>query len=124
MEFEEISVAQMPEDMKFSTEDIDLAMTLTKWVDAKDKDAPHNIGLTLLGVITGYLKGRKDGKHSRFYNKYEFCKDINCHLLEDKCLVKQIDTEMFDHGCPHSAKTFHKWLKENGFFILKPKSTK
>ena len=53
------------------------------------------------------------------YEKYEFCKDINCHLLVDHCLVKQIDADMFHHGCPHSAKSFHKWLELNGFQIVK-----
>ena len=45
------------------------------------------------------------------YEKYEFCKSVNCSgLHNNKCCV---------HGCCHTAKHFHKWLQENNFKIIK-----
>ena len=45
------------------------------------------------------------------YEKYEFCKSVNCYgLHNNKCCV---------HGCCHTAKHFHKWLQENNFKIIK-----
>ena len=45
------------------------------------------------------------------YEKYEFCKSVNCTgLHNNKCCV---------HGCCHNAKHFHKWLQENNFKIIK-----
>ena len=44
------------------------------------------------------------------YEKYEFCKSVNCSGLYNKCCV---------HGCYHTAKHFHKWLQKNNFKIIK-----
>ena len=44
------------------------------------------------------------------YEKYEFCKSVNCSGLYNKCCV---------HGCYHTAKRFHNWLQENNFKIIK-----
>jgi len=49
----------------------------------------------------------------REYKKYEFCKAVDCSGLSyehDKCIL--------DYDCFKSAKTFHKWLNENGFKIV------
>ncbi len=45
------------------------------------------------------------------YKKYEFCVDVNCDLLMFSCHAGD--------ACPFSAKKFHKWLKDNGFKIVK-----
>ena len=44
------------------------------------------------------------------YENYEFCKDVNCSGLYNKCCV---------YGCYHTAKGFHNWLQENNFKIIK-----
>lgn len=48
------------------------------------------------------------------YKKYEFCKDIDCYYYEpSEC------TTLHPFMCPYSAKQFHKWLKEQGYIIVK-----
>jgi len=49
------------------------------------------------------------------YQKYEFCKAINCCSFKNKC---------FNINCIRTAKEFHKWLVANGFKIVKQTSTK
>ena len=48
----------------------------------------------------------------REYEKYEYCKDIDCPCIEytEQCCIS---------GCAYTAKHFHKWLKENNFKIVK-----
>ena len=48
----------------------------------------------------------------REYEKYEYCKDIDCPCIEytKECCIS---------GCDYTAKDFHEWLKENNFKIVK-----
>lgn len=49
------------------------------------------------------------------YQKYEFCKYMKCEALtegKDFCWVDE-------NNCKFTAKTFHKWLKKEGFIIFK-----
>jgi len=55
----------------------------------------------------------------RKYKKYEFCKDIGCPvLLGDYKTDQYCDCGKIDE-CFWTAKEFHKWLKANGFKIIK-----
>lgn len=52
--------------------------------------------------------------NKREYQKYEFCKAVNCAGLENgKCNVP------LDGSCIHTAKELHHWLNKNGFQIVK-----
>jgi len=52
----------------------------------------------------------------REYQKYEFCKAVKCpDLMKGRCILGK-DYPSF---CVYSAKSFHKWLEENGFKIIK-----
>ena len=44
------------------------------------------------------------------YQKYEFCKAMNCVYLKEKC-------SQTNGGCHYTAKQFHKWLKKHDFTI-------
>ena len=47
------------------------------------------------------------------YKKYEFCKAVGCLALEkEKCQRSKFE-------CAYTAKQFHKWLKTNGFIIIR-----
>jgi len=54
----------------------------------------------------------------RRYEKYEFCKSVNCYwLIDNKCKGGELVG-----GCAKSAKEFHKWLSHNMFVIQKPEN--
>lgn len=57
------------------------------------------------GRIAGHIR-KQD------YEKYEFCKAINCPLIEyfGKCCIA---------GCLYTAKDFHQWLQDSGYKIVK-----
>jgi len=65
----------------------------------------------------GYKAGAEmaDEKASvkkREYQKYEFCKAMNCSWFQyGTCTIKP--------GCSYSARQFHGWLNEEGFEIIK-----
>ena len=76
-------------------------------------------GLILAHIVSSFLKQKRS---FRKYSKYEFCKSVNCNQLipESKtyginecCMFKN------DHDCIFTAKEFHRWLKDNGFEIMK-----
>jgi len=55
---------------------------------------------------------------NREYQKHEFCKAIGCFALKnDRC--RGIPSFLSQDGCHYSAKTFHKWLIDNGFLLIK-----
>lgn len=45
------------------------------------------------------------------YQKYEFCKDVECTALEHGVCNAYV--------CHKTAKHFHQWLKQNGYKIIK-----
>lgn len=46
------------------------------------------------------------------YQKYEFCKDVECGAFDNgRCHARQC--------CYRTAKHFHRWLKQNGYKIIK-----
>jgi hypothetical protein len=45
------------------------------------------------------------------YQKYEFCKDVECTALEYNACNAYV--------CYKTAKHFHKWLKQHGYKIVK-----
>ena len=50
------------------------------------------------------------------YQKYEFCKDIGCHRYSPhsgRCLC------VLNDGCLETARTFHDWLKQYDYKIVK-----
>ena len=56
------------------------------------------------------------------YQKHEFCKDIKCNQFIPESKKHGItESCMFSHDsdCIHTAKEFHKWLKENNFKLVK-----
>lgn len=58
----------------------------------------------------------------RSYQKHEFCRSIACvFLVPDKQFAEQTSCQLKERGltCVLSARKFHNWLDENGFFILK-----
>lgn len=50
------------------------------------------------------------------YERYEFCRSINCPNIADKT---HCDT--FNEYCIFTAKQLHHWLQENNFKINKEK---
>jgi|GEM_PF-2274452 len=57
-------------------------------------------------------------KNQREYQKYEFCKAVDCaSLLCDQNGVYHCIRS--NKMCQHTAKEIHHWLKENGFKIVK-----
>jgi hypothetical protein len=55
------------------------------------------------------------------YKDHEFCKDIKCLQFYDGECTKKTPT-ILSSNCVHSAKDFHKWLKNNGYEIIKIKT--
>ena len=53
----------------------------------------------------------------RQYEKYEYCKSIQCPDLQSCAAIYFCDNTA-DY-CRRTAKEFHHWLKENGFQIVK-----
>lgn len=55
------------------------------------------------------LKGVEEAKE---YKDYEFCKDVECGAFDNgRCYARQC--------CYRTAKHFHRWLKQNGYKIIK-----
>lgn len=48
------------------------------------------------------------------YQKYQFCKSVNCKVLDEKCTIA---------NCIYTAKHFHKWLIKNNFAIIQKNSS-
>ena len=49
------------------------------------------------------------------YKKYEFCKSVGCIELTKKEPIKCGAV----YKCVYTAREFHRWLKNNGYKILK-----
>ena len=52
------------------------------------------------------------------YEKYEFCRSMNCPEIADKT-----HCDVFLHDCLFTAKRFHQWLQCHNFKIIKEKPT-
>lgn len=52
----------------------------------------------------------------REYEKFEFCKDIECPVLDSD---DEIRSNTCEHHCQCSAYDLHDWLNENNFKIVK-----
>lgn len=48
------------------------------------------------------------------YEKYEFCRSMNCPEIADKT-----HCDNFNEYCIFTAKRFHHWLQENNFKIIR-----
>ena len=48
------------------------------------------------------------------YEKYEFCRSINCPEIADKT-----HCDVFLHDCLFTAKRFHQWLQCHNFKIIR-----
>ena len=48
------------------------------------------------------------------YEKYEFCRSMNCPEIADKT-----HCDVFLHDCLFTAKRFHQWLQCHNFKIIK-----
>ena len=67
----------------------------------KNKPFPSVAGIIQLGI-------------AKEYEKYEFCRAVDC------AAIRNYSTCRTDDGmCFYTAKTFHKWLEDNGFKIVK-----
>jgi hypothetical protein len=61
----------------------------------------------------------------REYRKREFCSDVMCPAQEKLNSLKEGSDEYervreeCKRACRHSTHTFHKWLIEHGFLIVK-----
>jgi len=55
----------------------------------------------------------------RKYQKYEYCKDVNCPCYIRGTKDLQVLPNCIASDCVMTAKDFHHWLKENGFEIIK-----
>ena len=55
------------------------------------------------------------------YQDHEFCNDILCDAISshNQCICKEI----YWKDCIHTAKEFHKWLKDMGYKIIKDAPT-
>ncbi len=51
------------------------------------------------------------------YKEYGFCKDQDCYAFSEGCHNKS------PFNCPHTAKEFMEYLKENKYKIIKEKSS-
>ncbi|MCP3924858.1 MAG: hypothetical protein GY714_19950 [Desulfobacterales bacterium] len=75
-------------------------------------------GLTLEQIteITNCILCARARAETEEYKKYEFCKAVKCHeLQDDKCLF-----DSTPKYCVNGYKAFvYKWLKENNYKIIK-----
>lgn len=62
-------------------------------------------------VISAWMKepGKPPEKPIK-YEKNMFCKALDCIYLDSNGCTR--------YSCIHDAKTFHKWLKQNGFELI------
>lgn len=68
-----------------------------------------------------YKLGHRDARHveaelamkQREYDDHEFCKDIKCKYSDFSGCQLRVNP------CVKTAKEFHKWLKADGFKIVK-----
>ena len=64
-----------------------------------------------VGMARAEFAKRLAELEGRPYQKNEFCEDIECYSFAfGACQNAE---------CTHTAKEFHKWLKANGFGIIK-----
>ena len=74
-----------------------------------------------------YKMGHRDARHAAAelvvqvqreeYKDHEFCKSIECcHFSENGCGCQKYQNYP---NCIFTAKDFHKWLKANGYKIVK-----
>ena len=55
----------------------------------------------------------------REYQKYEFCKAVNCSCYTPGAKDLQVLPNCITSDCVMTAKEFHHWLMDNWFKIIK-----
>lgn len=57
------------------------------------------------------------------YTKYEFCKSIGCSgLTKVEGTIADYECRNYSYNCKQTAKSFHHWLKEQGYKLVKENS--
>ena len=74
----------------------------------------------------GVVPGMKNDEYIEYTDR-EYCKMLPCAIEKEMAKLKEGSEEynrvraLCNGECLHTAKEYQRWLKANGFLIMKPK---